>query len=140
MIPAHYRYNTLAPFGSLLDEFFGELMSERRPEHGFRPLMDLKEDDENYYAQLELPGLSKEDVKISIENNILRVYGEKKQEQVKEKQEHRRVERSHGVFERCFRLPQEIEDAGIRADMENGILRITIPKTQKAEPVQITIN
>ena len=88
MIPAHYRYNTLAPFGSLLDEFFGELMSERTPEQGFHPPMNLKEDDENYYAQLELPGLSKEDVKISIENNILRVYGEKKQEKVKEKQEH----------------------------------------------------
>ena len=102
--------------------------------------MNLKEDDENYYAQLELPGLSKEEVKISIENNVLSVHGEKKQEQVKEKQEYRRVERSHGVFERCFQLPQEIEDIGISADMENGILRITIPKTQKAEPVQITIN
>ena len=140
MIPAHYRYNTLAPCGSLLDEFFGELTTERTSEQGFRPPMDLKEDEENYYAQLELPGLSKEEVKISIENNVLSVHGEKKQEQVKEKQEYRRVERSHGVFERCFRLPQEIEDGGIRADMEKGILRITIPKTKKAEPVQITIN
>ena len=140
MIPAHYRYNTLAPFGSLLHEFFGELMSERTSEQGFRPPLDLKEDEENFYVQLELPGLSKEEVKISIENNVLSVHGEKKQEQVKEKQEYRRVERSHGVFERCFRLPQEIEDVGIRADMEKGILRITIPKTQKAEPVQITIN
>ena len=140
MIPAHYRYNTLSPFSLLLDEFFGGLMSERRSEQGFRPPLDLKEDEENYYAELELPGLSKEEVKISIENNVLSVHGEKMQEQVKENQEYRRAERSYGVFERCFRLPHEIEDGGIRADMEKGILRITIPKTQKAEPVQITIN
>ena len=140
MIPAHYRYNTLAPVGSLLDKFFMELMSETTSEQGFRPPLDLKEDEEHYYAQLELPGLTKEEIKISIENNVLIVHGEKKQEQVKEKQEYRRVERSYGVFERCFRLPQEIEDGGIRADMEKGILMITIPKTQKAKPVQITIN
>ena len=140
MIPAHYRYNTLAPVGSFLDKFLMELMSETTSEQGFRPPLDLKEDEENYYAQLELPGLSKEEIKISIQNNVLCVQGEKKQEQVKEKQDYRMVERSYGIFERCFQLPKEIEDGDIRADMEKGILRITIPKTQKAEPVQITIN
>ena len=140
MVLTRYNYNTLAPFSSLLNEFFGETMPEKTKEHGFHPHLDLKEDENNYIAQLELPGISKEEVKISVENNVLRVRGEKKQERLEEKQEFRRIESSYGVFERCFGLPQEIEDDDIIAKIENGILRIIIPKTKKSKPVQITIN
>ena len=102
--------------------------------------MDLREDEGHFYAQLELPGMSKEEVKISIEDSVLTVRGEKKKQELLEKEKYLRVERSYGVFERCFRLPQEIQEEAINAEMENGVLKISIPKTEKVEPRQITIN
>ena len=140
MLPARYHFNTLTPLNSMLDEFFGNLTSEKASAMIFCPPLDIKEDGKNYYAHIELPGMNKEEVKISIKNNILSIQGEKKQEMLDEKQEYRRVESSFGVFKRCFRLPQETEEAAINAEMENGVLRITIPKADKAEPIQISIN
>ncbi len=140
MVPARYRFNTISPFNSMLEEFFGDLVPENTAKPAFQPPLDLKEDEGNYYAHLELPGMSKEEVKITLENNVLTVRGEKKQEAVEEKEEYRRVERSYGVFERCFRISQEIREEGISAEMQSGILKITIPKVEKAEPRQISIN
>ena len=116
------------------------MVPEGTAQNGFHPPLDLREDDGYFYAQLELPGMKKEEVKISLEDNILTVRGEKKKQDLLEKEEYRRVERSYGVFERCFRLPQEIQEDAIRAEMDNGILRISIPKTEKVEPRQIAIN
>ena len=140
MLPARNRQNTLSPFNSLLEEFFGDLIPERTAQSGYRPPLDLREGEGHYYAQLELPGMSKEEIKISLENNVLTIRGEKKQEQVDDNEEYRRVERSYGVFERCFRMPQEIRDGEIRAEMKNGVLKISIPNTEKVEPRQISIN
>ena len=140
MLPARYRNNPLTPMNSLLEEFFGDMIPERTMQAGFRPTLDLREDEGHFYAQLELPGMSKEEVKISIEDSVLTVRGEKKKQELLEKEEYRRVERSYGVFERCFRLPQEIQEEAINAEMENGVLKISIPKTEKVEPRQITIN
>ena len=140
MVPTHHRQNLFMPMNSLLEEFFGDLVPEGTAQTGFRPPLDLREDDGYFYAQLELPGLKKEEVKISLEDNILTVRGEKKKQNLLEKEEYRRVERSYGVFERGFRLPQEIQEDAIRAEMDNGILKISIPKTEKVEPRQIAIN
>jgi HSP20 family protein len=98
------------------------------------------EDDGYFYAQLELPGMKKEEVKISLNDNILTISGEKKKQDLYEKVEYRRVERSYGVFERGFRFPQEIQKDAILAEMDNGILKISIRKTEKVEPRQIAIN
>ena len=140
MVPTHYKKNLFMPMNSLLEEFFGDMVPEGTAQNGFRPLLDLKEDDGYLYAQLELPGMKKEEVKISLEDNILTVRGEKKKQDLIEKEEYRRVERSYGVFERELIFPQEIQQDAIRAEMDNGILKISIPKTGKVEPRQIAIN
>ena len=140
MIPARYRQNKLLPINSLLDEFFGDMNPECSAQVGFRPPLDLKEDEGYFYAQLELPGMQKEEVKISLDGNVLTIRGEKKMEELLDIVEYRRVERNYGVFERCFKLPQEIQENEISAEMENGILKIKIPKTEKIEPRQIAIN
>ena len=140
MIPAIYRKKTLFPINSLLDEFFGDMNSERSSQVGFRPPLDFREDEGHYYAQLELPGMQKEEVKISLDDKILTIRGDKKKEKLHDKEKYRRVERSYGVFERCFRLPREIREDSISAEMENGILKIRIQKTEKVEPLQIAIN
>ena len=140
MVPTHYRHNLFMPMNSLFVEFFGDMLPERTAHNGFRPPLDLREDEGNFYAQLELPGMKKEDVKISLEDNILTVRGEKKKKDLLDKEEFRRVERNYGVFERGIRLPQEIQEDAIHAEMDNGILKISIPKTEKVEPRQIVIN
>ena len=71
---------------------------------------------------------------------MISLSGNAKKQDLLGKEEYRRVERSYGVFERCFRLPQEIQESAIRAEMDNGILKISIPKTEKVEPRQIAIN
>ena len=85
-------------------------------------------------------GCQRKRSRFPIEDSVLTVRGEKKKQELLEKEEYRRVERSYGVFERCFRLPQEIQEEAINAEMENGVLKISIPKTEKVEPRQITIN
>ena len=140
MIPGYYRRNTLLPINSLLMEFFGDINPERSPQVGFKPTLDLREDEKHFYAQLELPGMQKEEIKISLEENVLSIRGEKKKEELLDKDEYLLVERNFGVFERRLRLPQEIKEDAISADIENGILKIMIPKTEKVEPRQIAIN
>ena len=140
MVPARYRQNTLLPINSLLNEFFSEMNLESSSQLGFRPPLDLKEDENHFYVLFELPGIQKEEVKISIKKNILTICGEKKKEELLDKEEYRQIERSYGVFKRCFRLPQVINEEAISAEMENGILKISIPKIEKVEPRQIAIN
>ena len=85
MVPARYRNNPFTPMNSLLEEFFGDMIPERTTQAGFRPPLDLREDEGHFYAQLELPGMSKEEVKISIEDSVLTVRGEKKKQELLEK-------------------------------------------------------
>ena len=140
MVPGHYRRNTLLPINSLLEEFFGDTNPARSPQVGFKPPLDLREDEGHYYLKLELPGMQKEEIKISLVENVLSIRGEKKKEDLLHKEEYLRVERNYGVFERCFKLPKEIKEDAISADIKNGILKIMIPKTEKVEPRQIAIN
>ena len=72
---------------TLLEEFFGDMIPERTTQAGYRPPLDLREDEGDFYAQLELPGMSKEEVKISIEDGGLTVRGEKKKQEMREKEE-----------------------------------------------------
>ena len=84
MVPARYRNNPFTPMNSLLEEFFGDMIPERTTQAGFRPPLDLREDEGHFYAQLELPGMSKEEVKISIEDSGLTVRGDKKKQELLE--------------------------------------------------------
>ena len=140
MVPARYRQNILLPINSLLEEFFGDMNPECSAQVGFKPPLDWCEDEGHCSVQLELPGMKKEEVKISLEENVLTIRGEKKREELLDKEEYRRVERNFGVFERSFMLPKEIREDAICAEMKNGILKIRIQKTEKVEPHKITIN
>ena len=91
MVPTRNQFNTVSPLHSLMDEFLGEVTGNTRTvARQFRPAMDLKEDQGNFYALLELPGMEKEDVKIALDEDILTIKGEKKHE----------VEENEGAFKR----------------------------------------
>ncbi len=103
------------------------------------PLTDVAEDKDNYYLKADLPGIKKDDVKISYTNGNLSISGERAQEkETKEKQFHR-IERSYGKYYRSFRLPEKIKEDKINAEFKDGQLNITIPKAEEVKPKEIAI-
>jgi len=121
-----------------IDRLFDDTFA--RDGFNWTPAVDIKENDSEIRLDLELPGLKPEDVELTAENGILTVRGEKKSEK-KEGEDNRYhvVERTYGSFLRTFQLPQGIDDDQIKAEFENGILSIHIPKAALPQPKRIQI-
>jgi HSP20 family protein len=103
------------------------------------PLTDISEDKDNYVLRLDLPGVNKEDVKISYSGGQLNISGERKQEKETKEFKFHRVERVYGKYFRSFALPGDIKDDKIDAEFKNGQLLITIPKADETKPKEISI-
>lgn len=103
------------------------------------PLTDIYEDNDSYKLKLDLPGVEKDDVKITFVNNQISVAGERKQIKESENHKYHRIERNVGKFYRSFDLPKEINQGKISADFKNGQLLITIPKNEEVKPKQIEV-
>lgn len=103
------------------------------------PAVDISEHDDQYLVRMELPGVRKEDVRITIENNILTIRGEKKQEATIAEDAYRRVERSYGSFQRSFKLPAAVKPDKIEAAAADGVLTVHVPKAEEARPQQVEV-
>jgi len=125
----------------LLDEMFQSPYF--REESGllanWMPPVDVIEEKDHIRMVAELPGVKPEDVKISLENNVLTIRGEKKQEEEHKDDRVHRFERAYGMFERSFTLPTMIEPEKIIAKYDMGVLTIELPKVEAAKPRQITV-
>lgn len=106
----------------------------------WHPRVDVSETETGYEVLVEVAGLSKNDINISVEDGYLTISGERKHEEKSEKKNYRRIERSYGKFERSFHLPDEVKSDEIKANYKNGVLKVEIPKTEKQLPKQIAIN
>ena len=102
----------------------------------YTPRVDVTEDKENLYVIADLPGVDKKDVKVNVVGDVLTISGEKKTEQRDENKNYYRVERSSGSFSRSFTLPAEIVVDKIAAEYKDGLLTITLPKTEEAKVVE----
>ncbi|MGA1598043.1 MAG: Hsp20/alpha crystallin family protein [bacterium] len=133
--------NQVNPFSALVEELFDDFLTQpRQVRRGFHPVLELREEDQRYLAQFELPGLTKEDVAISLEDGVLTVKGEKKSEVEEKREGVHYVERQFGSFSRSVRLPKETDVEGISAGMKDGVLTVAIPKATKVERKLISIN
>lgn len=103
------------------------------------PATDITEDAHGFSVKVELPGVKKDDVKITMENGVLTVRGEKKQEKESKKDSVHRVERMYGTFQRSFTLPSSVRSEKIEATFADGILAIALPKAEGARPKQIDV-
>jgi len=103
------------------------------------PLTDIIEGKDNYVLKLDLPGVSKNDVKISYSDGQLMISGERKQEKESKDSKYHRVERSYGKYYRSFTLPQKIQEDKIDAEFKDGQLTITVPKSEEAKPKELDI-
>ncbi|HVO74251.1 MAG TPA: Hsp20/alpha crystallin family protein [Ignavibacteriaceae bacterium] len=103
------------------------------------PLSDITENKDNYIIKMDIPGLKKDDVKISFSDGQLSVSGERKEEKESNDTTYHRVERTYGKFYRSFNLPQKIKYDKIEAAFNDGQLKITVPKSEEAKPKEIEI-
>jgi HSP20 family protein len=103
------------------------------------PLADISETDKEYLIKAELPEVKKEDVKITLDNGVITISGERRHEKEQKDENEIRVESFYGTFSRSFSLPENIDASSIRAESKDGVLRIRIPKTQAAKPKSISI-
>jgi HSP20 family protein len=126
----------------IFDEFFrGDLLTSNSFfTHDWNPAVDIIENNDNYIMKAEIPGMNKDDVKITLEDNILTIRGEKKNEGEKKEGNYHRIERSYGSFERSFTIQGTIKSNDIDAQYKDGVLTLILPKAEKAEPKRIEIN
>ena len=103
------------------------------------PRADISETDKNFCIKAEVPGIKSEDVKIDIDNHVLSIRGENKQEKEEEGERFHRVERYYGSFARSFSLPENVDEEKIEATFKDGLLTLTIPKTEVKKPQAIEI-
>lgn len=115
---------------------------ENQINNQFSPKIDISEDEKNFYLECELPGLKKEEISLSVENDVLTLKGEKKKLNYSKERKFNYNERNFGSFRRTFSFSERISSDGIIAEYENGVLNITIPKMLKEIPkeFQIKIN
>jgi HSP20 family protein len=106
---------------------------------GFVPAVEISETDGKILITAELPGLAPEDVDVELENNVLTLRGEKKEEREETEKDTYVYERNYGSFQRSFSLPTTVQEDQVKAEFKNGILRITLPKTEQAKGKKISI-
>lgn len=103
------------------------------------PAVDVKETDAALTLFVELPGITKQDIDIALENRILTVSGERRFDE-DDRESFRRVERAYGKFTRSFRVPADVDGGKVAASFQDGVLKLELPKTEAAKPRQIKIN
>ncbi|MFB6231552.1 MAG: Hsp20/alpha crystallin family protein [Salinibacter sp.] len=124
---------------SIFDQFFDRDRDEEGTSAVWAPRTDLAETDDAYTLRVDVPGMTKEDISINLQNNTLTISGERSSERTEESEEYVRVERAFGNFHRTFTLPDAVDQENIEATYENGVLTINIPKTAKSTRRQIEI-
>ena len=138
------------PFNDMLSlrEAMNQLFEEsvvppsltRRGQGGFVPALDLSETADGYLVELAAPGIKPEDVQITLENNVLTIKGELRQETEDRKRNYHRIERRYGSFQRTISLPSTVKADAIQASLTNGVLRLEIPKSEEVKPRRINVS
>jgi HSP20 family protein len=138
------RYTPFGTFGSLrreMDRLFDQL-NEEGPAGAsavWAPRTDVSETEEAYVLHMDLPGLSKDALKIELHDGVLAISGERTSEHIEEGTKLHRVERTYGHFYRTFRLPQSGDPAKVKASLKEGVLTVDVPKREESKPRKIEI-
>jgi HSP20 family protein len=103
------------------------------------PLVNVSETESEFFIEAELPGVQKEDIKLSIQEGVLILSGHRKQDNEQKGERYHRVERSYGTFVRSFTMPDYVDDGHLRAEFKNGVLGVHLPKSEKAKPKSIEV-
>jgi HSP20 family protein len=122
----------------LFDDFFGRVPA-KDVDGRWIPSVDISENENSLYVDVEIPGMKKEDIKVSLEHNVLSLKGEKKQEKEFKEENYHRWERRYGSFARSFELPVPVQADKIKASYKSGVLHVELPKAEEVKPKEIPI-
>jgi HSP20 family protein len=131
------RWDPFEEMNRLHDHFFS---GRGLANQAFQVAVDIREEDDAFYVNAEVPGLAAEDVKVDIEKNVLTLSGERKVEKEETEGTFRRVERQYGSFTRSFTLPETVDTENISADLKEGVLALRLPKKDAPTPRSISVN
>lgn len=123
---------------NLFDDYFPSVSSMFGDER-MSPDIEIKETDEKLIVRAELPGMTRDDISVELNDSILTLSGEKKIEKTEEKEKFHRTEISYGSFRRSFQVPMEVDAENIDANFKDGILTIDIPKVETSKPQKIEV-
>ena len=127
-IPGLFWTELTQPFDSLVKEFFGDLPATQKSEDLFSPRLDLSENDAELIVKIDLPGISHDDINVDLNEDVLRIHGEKRKESTETEGTQRYTERLSGSFDRSIRLPGPVNRDQLEAVFVQGVLTIRLPK------------
>ncbi len=131
-------FRELEEMSNRLNQLFrpGATGGEREALAGFdwAPTVDISETDDAYVIRADIPGVAKEDIKINVENNVLTLQGERRKREEKKGEKFHRIETSYGSFVRSFTLPDDVKEDAVNAEMKEGCLEVTLPKSAEKKP------
>lgn len=140
------KYDPFRDLRNLQDEMnrlfsagFPRVSNQEELSTGWAPSVDIYENENNVVLEAELPGMKREDFELSIENNIITLRGERHFEKKDEGDNYHRVERAYGSFTRSFNLPRTVATDEIKAEFNNGVLSVTMPKKAEAKARKIEV-
>lgn len=138
------RYDPLVEVDDFIDRYmrtFNRPLMRRGEAADFdwAPVADISENNDEYIIQMEAPGVEKDDIKISINRDLLTVRGERREKREEGDVKHHRVERSYGSFMRSFSLPPDVDEENVKAEYNDGMLNLHLPKSEEAKPKSVDI-
>ncbi len=139
-------FKELEDVSNRLNRLFGRSNSPVESEQNmlavadWSPSVDISETDDAYLIRGEVPGVKKEDVKVSVQDGMLTIQGERKMEKEEKNKKFHRVECSYGNFVRSFRMPDDADENKVKAEFKDGMLNVTLPKSAKAKSKSINVS
>ena len=121
------------------ENFFDDSFNTENLKSNWYPAVDIEHKEKEYILRADLPGLTKEGIKVTIENGYLTLKGERKTENEENINNYHRIERSYGSFQRSFKIPEGLTEKQIKAKYHDGVLELTIPTPKVEEPKAIDV-
>jgi len=125
----------------IFDDFFAPTLgtNDELATRNWNPSADVYEEDGHYVIKAEVPGVDKKDIHVDVENNILVLKGERTEDRELKEENYYRKEMAYGKFQRSFALPKGVDADNIKADYNDGVIKITIPKPETKKPKTISV-
>lgn len=139
-------FRELEDISSRLNRIFGRTTTRPEPDRemlataDWTPSVDISETDTAYLVKGEIPGVKKEDVRVTIQDSMLTIQGERKQEKEEKGKKFHRIERSYGSFVRSFRVPDDVDENKVKAEFKDGMINVTLPKSAKAKAKAVEVS
>lgn len=139
-------FRELEDVSNRLNRVFGRPLARAESGHEMFPMADwtpsadISETDTAYLIKAEIPGVKKEDVKVTLQDGMLTIQGERKMEKEEKDKKFHRIERSYGSFMRSFRVPDDADESAVKAEFKDGMLNVTLTKSAKAKSKAINVS